>query len=612
MYALILEPLYSAPDDIDDPKADWRNVSTGNIIPDKNYCDQPYVVKTDDNAWLCIMTTGSGHEGQEGQHIITIRSTDFGQSWSEPVNVEPPDGPEASYAVLLKAPNGRIFAFYNHNTDNIRKVKGYYDSGYTRRVDSQGYFVFKYSDDHGKSWSDQRYTIPIRNMDIDRKNPYQGEIQYFWNVGKPFIHSGAAYVSVHKVGGYGYGFFTRSEGVLLKSTNLLTVSDPERASWETLPEGEFGIRAPDGAGPIAEEQSYVVLDDGSFFTVFRTISGHPGCAYSRDGGYSWEPSKFMQYATGRLMKHPRAANFVWKCDNGNYLYWFHNNGHMYYNSGYSGGSRNVAWLCGGIEKGGRIYWSQPEVILYEDDHLKGPSYPDFIEDEGRYFITETQKFQARVHELDANWVEGLWKQFTRSELTTAGLVLELDQNELKEKHVFQAPVLPAVSGSVDRSVRMYTAKGRGGFTFDMNICLHDFEPGQIGLDTRKPSGRGIWVTTTHQQTLRFEMCDGWSTAAWECDKGLLEPNVDHHVTIIVDGGPKIISFVIDGILNDGGEQRPLGWGRFSHHLKDANGSVNLKVGPHLNGQVKTLRVYDRAIRVTEAIGNFRYVRKAAE
>ena len=52
-----------------------------------------------------------------------MRSTDQGRTWEKIVPIEPADGPEASYAVLLKVPGGRIYAFYNHNTDNVREVK---------------------------------------------------------------------------------------------------------------------------------------------------------------------------------------------------------------------------------------------------------------------------------------------------------------------------------------------------------------------------------------------------------------------------------------------------------------------------------------------------------
>ena len=172
---------------------DWRNIVTGLEIPTKTYCDQPYIVKTDDGAWLCCVTTGSGLEGQPGQHVITLRSMDCGQTWDPPVSVEPICGPEASYAVMLKIPtgyplSGRVYIFYNHNTDNVREViADVSDStpdGICRRVDSLGHFVFKFSDDGGQTWSPKRYDIPQRSMDIDRKNPYGGSLKFFWNVGK--------------------------------------------------------------------------------------------------------------------------------------------------------------------------------------------------------------------------------------------------------------------------------------------------------------------------------------------------------------------------------------------------------------------------------------------
>ena len=35
--------------------ADWRHIVNGSVIPDEFYADQPYVVKTDDGAWLCCL-----------------------------------------------------------------------------------------------------------------------------------------------------------------------------------------------------------------------------------------------------------------------------------------------------------------------------------------------------------------------------------------------------------------------------------------------------------------------------------------------------------------------------------------------------------------------------
>jgi hypothetical protein len=42
---------------------DPRHLANGRIIPSEGYADQPYIVQTDDGAWLCVMTTGTGVEG---------------------------------------------------------------------------------------------------------------------------------------------------------------------------------------------------------------------------------------------------------------------------------------------------------------------------------------------------------------------------------------------------------------------------------------------------------------------------------------------------------------------------------------------------------------------
>jgi len=595
---------------------DSRNITTGSIIPDESYSDQPYVVKTDDGAWLCVLTTAQGHEGASGQHIIAQRSFNKGKTWQDQVAIEPSDGPEASYAVLLKAPSGRIFVFYNHNTDNIRSVLGDnppYKDGLVKRVDSQGYFVFKYSDDGGKTWSSQRYTIPVRAFEIDKKNPYQGRIRFFWNVGKAFSHQGAAYVPLIKVGGFGDGFFTSSEGSLLYSKDLLSIKDPARASWTTLPDGEIGLRTPIGeGGPIAEEQSFTVLSDGSFFCVYRTIDGYSVYTYSRDVGHTWEPPQYMRYADGRLMKHPRAANFVWKCKNGKYLYWFHNHGGRFIKENperrsMSYNDRNPVWLAGGIEtdspQGKIIKWTQPEILFYDDDPLIRMSYPDLIEDDGAHYITETQKDLARVHRVDEKLLTGLWAQFDNRIKTKTGILLEWKNT--KGDSSIKAVDLPDLYQRDQTQLDQSGITTGKGFTIDLSFCLAEYRQGERLLDARDASGKGWLVRLTEKQALELIINDGQTQAVWSCDPNLLQENKEHTVSIIVDGGPKIISFVVDGVLNDGGNMRQFGWGRFSPFLKSANGAHEISIVPNLPGAIKEFTIYDRALTISEAISNFR-------
>ncbi|AUD00646.1 exo-alpha-sialidase [Spirosoma pollinicola] len=598
-------------------KQDSRSIKYGVIIPDETYSDQPYIVKTNDGAWLCVLTTGTGQEGASGQHIISERSLDQGKTWIDKREVEPGNGPEASYAVLLKAPSGRIFVFYNHNTDNIRAVKGDnppYKDGVVKRVDSQGYFVFKYSDDNGKSWSTKRTTIPIRNFKIDLENPYQGKIQYFWNVGKAFSYNGSAYVPIHKVGGFGEGFFTSSEGALVESVDLLTVKDPDKATWTTLPDGDAGLRTPfKEGGPIAEEQSVSILSDGSFFCVYRTIDGHPAYTFSRDRGHTWDPPQYMRYANGRLIKHPRAANFAWKCENGKFLYWFHNHGGRFIRQSPNRRSmayedRNPVWVSGGVEadspKGKIIRWSQPEILLYDDDPLIRISYPDLVEDKGAYYITETQKDIARVHQLDETLLTQLWRQFDWAEKTQVGILSYWSNKGGSFPQSIPAPVLPDFYKRDNTRLEQPGISIPNGFTIDIAFTLKKLTEGQVLIDTRTPDGKGWYLRTTDKKTLEIGLNDGRMQSVWSCDEGLLRINQKQYVSIIVDGGPKIISFVVDGVFNDGGDTRQFGWGRFNPQLRSAAGGPDLQIGTNLNGSIQQITVYGRAIKISEAIGNY--------
>lgn len=596
-------------DDLPGGIPDPRHLNNGWQIPSEGYCDQPYVVQTDDGAWLCIMTTGAGHEGATGQHVVSTRSTDRGRTWSELVDVEPADGPEASYAVLLKVPSGRVYAFYNHNTDNVRRVKADnppFGDGYCTRVDSLGHYVFKYSDDHGRSWSEQRFDVPVREMDIDRQNADGGRLRYFWNVGKPFVAHGAAFVSLHKVGGFGDGFFTSNEGVLIRSENILTEVDPAKITWETLPEGERGLRAPAGGDTVASEHSYSVLSDGSFYCVYRTIDGHPACAYSRDGGRTWSDPEYKKFPDGRLFKHPRAANFAWRCANGRYLYWFHNHGGRFIREhpaqrSHAYEDRNPVWLCGGVEtdspEGRVIQWSEPEIVLYDDDPYIRMSYPDLVEEDGQYYLTETQKDVARVHRIDPSLLQGLWDQFERADLTREGQLLEVDE---PGPAVVDMPALPPF---VRRSgLSPYgTDDLRTGFSLELWFQLDSSVAGRVLLDTRLENGQGFVLQHKGNGQLELVLDDGRTRASWDSDPHAVSVGKRHHAVVVVDGGPNVISFVVDGRLCDGGDFRQFGWGRFSPHLRHANGSPRLLI----DGAIDLLRVYGRALRTSEAISNFR-------
>lgn len=545
---------------------DPRNIQNGLVLPDEDYCDQPYVVRTADDAWLCVMTTGSKQEGSTGQHVVSIRSKDHGLTWSEPVDIESAKGPVASWGMPLVTSFGRVYVFYSYNGDEI--------SG--RRADMLGWYCYRYSDDGGRSWSQQRHRLPLRVTAADRGNDWQGEVQIFWGIGKPIVVGDDAIFAFTKIGRY---MLDQSEGWFFRSPNVMTEPDVTKVRWTLLPEGDHGLRAP-AHGSIQSEQNLVPLANGDLYCMYRTAMGYPCHAYSRDGGRTWTPPEAATYTPGgRRFKHPRACPRLWRTRSGRFLFWFHNNG----NKDWSPGTRNPCWLAGGIERDGQIHWSQPEIVLYDPEEAVRISYPDLIEEHGRYWITETQKSVARVHEIDPTLLEGLWNQASHAEVASEGLV------DAKQ------PELPAVDAG-------------GGFSFDLwftlpsperRVLVGALDAGGDGLSLMFENGALVLVAN-----------DGEHRATWSCDAGLLQPKRSHHVVVTVDGGPGIVTWIVDGVLGDGGDEHVRGWQRFRG--RGETETVLGRAARAASGRVvergaglRQLRVYGRALRTSQAVGNFR-------
>lgn len=584
--------------------ADWRNLANavGEIPTVGGYCDQPYIIKTKDSKWLCFTTTGGGIEGDAGQHIVSSFSRDYGKTWSPMESIEPADGPEASWVMPLILPSGRIYIFYTYNEDNIREVPNCNSEVFRKRVDTLGKYKFRFSDDNGLTWSD-RFDIPIRKTRIDRENNFRGEVILFWAVGKPVIQKNSVYFGFCKIGTWGNpGGMVTSQGFFIKSDNILTESDPNKIHWETLPEGDEGLRAP--KGPVSDETNLVPMSDGSLYCTYRTIDGYLCHAYSNNEGLKWTPTAYGTYSPGgERIKHNRADCPVWKLSNGKYLLWFNNHSgessHSTARSYYPG--RNPVWISGGIEKNGSIYWSEPEIFLFDENLINnkgmasGISYPDFVEEKGDLYVTETQKTRARIHKIDRKFLTSLWDQFDIKEEAKNGLVLKLNEKELSQGSVTIMPELPALTN--------------GGITIDFWIKLNHLSAGQVILDARDEKGKGIALETTGRSTIKLIMNDGEHEMIWDSDPGThpgtLVAGEWQHVAVIVDGGPKIISFVVNGNFCDGGAVRDYGFERFDRDFKDINGAKQARLATNLSGDLKQLRIYNRYLLTSEVVGNYR-------
>jgi len=59
------------------------------------------------------------------------------------------------------------------------------------------------------------------------------------------------------------------------------------------------------------------------------------------------------------------------------------------------------------------------------------SYPDLIEQDGKYWITETNKADARVHEIPNEFLNALWSQFEIKTVAKESLVAEWNEDEIQ-------------------------------------------------------------------------------------------------------------------------------------------------------------------------------------
>ncbi len=282
---------------------------------------------------------------------------------------------------------------------------------------------------------------------------------------------------------------------------------------------------------------------------------------------------------GRPMKNPRACPKLYRTSEGRLLFWFHNHSE----TGFIG--RNPAWLSAGTVKNGRVYWSQPEVLLYDPDPEVRFSYPDFFEDEGRMFVTETQKTVARVHEIDRDFLNCLFQQGSPASLPKDAPLAEIRSDR------------PEIALRLTRTIDLTEDSG---FSVAMWITLDSLQPGTVLVDNRDATNRGFAISLGEDHSYRLELNDGAHSFVWSSDPGTVRIGKRQHVVIIVDSGPKLVMMVVDGELCDGGEHRQYGWARWRDELRQVIGQ-SIRLNPALKDRIHSLRIYDRPLRISEAV-----------
>ena len=570
---------------------DFRFLDNGYVIPttEGGYADQPSVVALSDGTIVCCVTTGSPVEGESGTYLAVLRSFDGGKSWTTPVPIDDPAW-ESSYGALVLDKNERVYCFYDANLDHY--VNG--ECGF-RRIDMGGHFCMRYSDDFGVNWSERR-EIDVRFTDIDTRYPFifiEGkQYRWFWNVARPFFDGDDLYITVAKpympffLNEKPEKIFETARGVLLVAKGL--ANDPE-APFVTLPEGDMEMM-PYPGDDLCEEHCCVKLSDGTLFIISRSEKGHPVCFISRDGGKTFSKAFLPEHIGGLPVKHPRAANFIWKLGEGKFVYWFHNAGPAPSESYYY---RNPAWLCPCFEvdtpEGKTLAFGQPEIFLYHPSKHVGFSYPDMLYHDGIYKVTETQKRVARIHFIPNNFMDRILAQNTLTQ-KLEGLDMETLQ---KEGYPEQVYVNVTHDDPEDRSSK----QENGGNAW---IIEGTFEKGDVILDAYDRNVGGFFAQVGEDGTIVVRAGGSASNFTLEGSINVCDGK-KHHIAWVIDAQAQISFLVIDGNFDNGGEKAFVGYTRFSSSLSKIYPRSSVALGEN----VTRATFVPRAIMTTEAVADYR-------
>ena len=615
------------------------------------YYNQPQSVQLSNGSWLLVLTNAGHSEGQVNQRVVSRLHQDPDLTnanlarWMPDVDIENNAfGPSAGWAVPLYAPAlDRIYAVYTFNAGNITTMP----DGTPCRCQLVGGQFMRWSDDSGATWSRERLPVHVRVTSIDKQNPWNGTVLQGWTVSKPItLENGTVLMPFTKIGTY---IQSHDRQWVLRSDNILTEPDPARVIWRTLPEGNGGATqgcaAADGSDE-AEEGGMLLLGGQDVLYIFRTSGGFVNECLSRDGGLTWTP-RLAYYKTGRPLKNPRGPITARRLRNGTFLLLFFNNGWKGYSPA-SNNTRNPYFLVAGRrvknETWVGVEWSQPEVALYGrgwDDVAPAPAinlaYPDIVEQRaeegGDIVIFEAHEVlpgqNCREQHFESLGGCGLATHVVQPELI-AGMTSQLTPHDLGgTRHAQITPAAVEWARALSPKSTAYASvvaptfpnlnAAPGGMTIELWVSNNHSDP--VLLDCRRNASSGLVVRRSAagdgsvelvMASLQNNSSGGGPipTVTFSSDAGVLNRAGDGptQVAVIVDGGPQLVSWVVDGEFGDGGDGRVFGYSFFRRVGNVNNAQRQCRV----SSAVIKLRMYTRYLRVAELVANFHAERRFSD
>ena len=313
------------------------------------------------------------------QHIAFSRSTDEGDTWSEPRIIAGPrkagDGFMASWGYPLVSKSGRIYVLYSQHI-------GKHDSFFHHT----GWLHGISSDDAGKTWSKPE-NIPVARSINDNPDTSFPPNMLCWQ--KP--------LRLGKDGRYFAGFTRWTSNAVRKNPNPRDWrSHDARVEFmrfenvdDDPPVAGLKIRwfaandalaVPFPGHPevsACQEPSIVKLPDGRLFVVMRTASGSPFWSVSTDAGETWtRPRRLLRKDGGEPLLHPLSPCPIYDvggntAGSGRYALFIHDHDGHYKTYGPADTSfhRRPVYLAPGRFRAGAdqpVWFDEPRLFMDHD------------------------------------------------------------------------------------------------------------------------------------------------------------------------------------------------------------------------------------------------------
>jgi hypothetical protein len=228
--------------------------------------------------------------------------------------------------------------------------------------------------------------------------------------------------------------------------------------------------------------------------------------------------------------------------------------------------RDIVWLVGGSERGGRIEWGPPEVALYAADDAVRIGYVGMHESQGHVYLALTDKKQPTLHRLSKQ----LHNQLIGDACVKMSVREDLRVQTWPGNTQLRLPDVPE-NGVAKFTLEVWVATSPHQATnasLPANVTVLDASSLEGSCQDPSASSRSSGfelVVSSPDLRVRFAVyisgqIVGNYAADKECSAKLGDAKLRrHHVALVFDGDARIMRFVIAGEQCDGGADASFGF-----------------------------------------------------